>query len=77
MKVDEAEMAEVMDVEAFKDRLDAIVSRLRDNYIKQFSVRTSIGELTAGTDRARGEKRGAKPTEIGLSVVRCLLVATR
>ncbi|KAF0296613.1 hypothetical protein FJT64_005977 [Amphibalanus amphitrite] len=45
VKVDESEMAELMDVEAFRGRLDAVLDRLRDGFIKQFSVRTSIGEL--------------------------------
>ena len=48
VKVDEAEMAELMDVDAFRGRLDAIVGRLRDSYIRQFSVRTSIGERRRG-----------------------------
>ncbi|XP_043190415.1 ribosome-recycling factor, mitochondrial-like isoform X2 [Amphibalanus amphitrite] len=45
VKVDESEMAELMDVEAFRGRLDAVLDRLRDGFIKQFSVRTSIGSI--------------------------------
>lgn len=45
VKLDEAQMAELMDVGDFKERLDAVVGRLRDSYISQFSARTSIGSI--------------------------------
>ena len=48
MKVDESEMAELLDVQAFRGRLDGVLERLKDSFIKQYAVRTSIGELQLG-----------------------------
>ncbi|XP_037081928.1 ribosome-recycling factor, mitochondrial-like [Pollicipes pollicipes] len=45
MRVDENEMSELLDVDAFKSRLESVVERLRDNFVKQLSVRTSIGSI--------------------------------
>jgi len=55
VRVNEAEMAELLDVAALRERLDAVLDRLRDNFVKQLSVRTSIGSIESLSVTVEGD----------------------
>jgi len=55
VRVNEAEMAELLDVAALRERLDAVLGRLRDNFVKQLSVRTSIGSIESLSVTVEGD----------------------
>lgn len=55
MRVNEAEMADLLDVTALRERLDAVLDRLRDNFVKQLSVRTSIGSIESLSVTVEGD----------------------
>jgi len=55
VRVNEAEMAELLDVAVLRERLDAVLDRLRDNFVKQLSVRTSIGSIESLSVTVEGD----------------------
>jgi len=55
VRVNEAEMADLLDVTALRERLDAVLDRLRDNFVKQLSVRTSIGSIESLSVTVEGD----------------------
>jgi len=55
VRVNEAEMAELLDVAVLRERLNAVLDRLRDNFVKQLSVRTSIGSIESLSVTVEGD----------------------
>lgn len=44
--INENEMSEVMDVELFKSMLEELLSHMKDEFLKQLSIRGTAGKLT-------------------------------